>query len=366
MALDNLSRLISTAAGLPPTSGRGPGYCLAPGAGHQRSPQRRRPACQRAPRGGDRGARRVAASPARARWSGWSASRAAARRSPAGPRSGAARRLPDRPWLDLFDGPRPDRRFAARTWEAIHGSQVGAVFQDPAVVPEPVAHRRAPARRGAAGEDGHVPPSRPPARHRAFRRGGPASAGARVPPDPGRAVRRHAPAGHGRHRDLLRPRAAHSRRGDHGPGRDHPGRGPRPAAPSCATNGLAVLFVSHDLAVVAELCDRIVVFYAGRGGRVRARPRRSCERPRHPYTQALLEVASGRRLPPPRSSKSSRASRRPVGSGHAGCRFAGRCRFAIDPCRAGPIVRSRVGDQHEVRCVPGRRAATWYRRTVGR
>ncbi|HZC61190.1 MAG TPA: ATP-binding cassette domain-containing protein [Streptosporangiaceae bacterium] len=55
--------------------------------------------------------------------------------------------------------------------------------------------------------------------------------------------------------------------------------------------GLAVLFVSHDLAVISELCDRVVVFYAGE--MVESGPAEEIiERPRHPYTQALLQVAS--------------------------------------------------------------------------
>ena len=51
--------------------------------------------------------------------------------------------------------------------------------------------------------------------------------------------------------------------------------------------GLAVLFVSHDLAVVAELCDRVVVFYAGEV--VETGPTAEIlANPQHPYTQALL------------------------------------------------------------------------------
>ena len=52
-----------------------------------------------------------------------------------------------------------------------------------------------------------------------------------------------------------------------------------------------MLFVSHDLAVIRELCDRVVVFYAGEV--VETGPvEEIIERPRHPYTQALLRVAS--------------------------------------------------------------------------
>ncbi len=113
--------------------------------------------------------------------------------------------------------------------------------------------------------------------------------------------------------------------------------------------GLAVLFVSHDLAVVTQLCDRIAVFYAGEI--VESGPAREiAERPRHPYTQALLRVASvgdfQRRelevIPgqPPQ-----------VGADIAGCRFAARCPVAQAACREGAVAPVLVGDRHQVRCV---------------
>jgi oligopeptide/dipeptide ABC transporter ATP-binding protein len=113
--------------------------------------------------------------------------------------------------------------------------------------------------------------------------------------------------------------------------------------------GLAVLFVSHDLAVIRELCDRVVVFYAGEV--VESGPvREIIERPRHPYTRALLRVASvgdfQRRelevIPgqPPQ-----------VGARITGCRFAERCPAAVDACRAGDIALTQLGPAHEARCV---------------
>ena len=119
--------------------------------------------------------------------------------------------------------------------------------------------------------------------------------------------------------------------------------------------GLAVLFVSHDLAVISELCDRIVVFYAGEI--VESGPAEEIiERPRHPYTQALLRVASvgdfrRRELEviagqPPR-----------VGEDITGCRFAERCPVAVPACRAGPVRSVPVGDRHQARCVLAARAA---------
>jgi peptide/nickel transport system ATP-binding protein len=120
-----------------------------------------------------------------------------------------------------------------------------------------------------------------------------------------------------------------------------------------AERGLAVLFVSHDLAVVTQLCDRVVVFYAGEV--VESGPTEEIiERPRHPYTQALLRVASvgdfGRRQleviagqPPP------------VGAAISGCRFAARCPVATPEC-AAPVAPVPVGFDHQVRCIRARHA----------
>jgi peptide/nickel transport system ATP-binding protein len=119
--------------------------------------------------------------------------------------------------------------------------------------------------------------------------------------------------------------------------------------------GLAVLFVSHDLALVTELCDRVVVCYAGEV--VESGPvQEITERPRHPYTQGLLQVASvgdfrRRELrviagQPPR-----------VGADITGCRFAARCPAAIPACGTGSVSFVTVDYQHQVRCVRARDAA---------
>jgi len=118
--------------------------------------------------------------------------------------------------------------------------------------------------------------------------------------------------------------------------------------------GLAVLFVSHDLAVITQLCDRIVVFYAGEI--VESGPAGEItQRPRHPYTQALLRVASVgdfRR----RELEVIAGQPPPVGEHINGCRFAARCPVAVPECGAGPIRSVPVGDLHQVRCVHAARA----------
>jgi peptide/nickel transport system ATP-binding protein len=119
--------------------------------------------------------------------------------------------------------------------------------------------------------------------------------------------------------------------------------------------GLAVLFVSHDLAVVTQLCDRIVVFYAGEV--VESGPAQEIvERPRHPYTQALLRVASVGDF---RRRELQVIDGQPpqVGADIAGCRFAARCPVAIPACSDGPVRPVMVGDQHHARCVRAKDAA---------
>jgi peptide/nickel transport system ATP-binding protein len=113
--------------------------------------------------------------------------------------------------------------------------------------------------------------------------------------------------------------------------------------------GLAVLFVSHDLAVIRELCDRVVVFYAGEV--VESGPAEEIiERPRHPYTQALLRVASAGDFQR-RELEVIPGQPPQVGAQITGCRFAERCPGAVAACRADGIALTRLGPAHEARCV---------------
>jgi peptide/nickel transport system ATP-binding protein len=104
--------------------------------------------------------------------------------------------------------------------------------------------------------------------------------------------------------------------------------------------GMAILFITHDLAVVAETCDRILVMYAGsivEEGRVSD----VLAAPRHPYTQGLLRSIpkeGERRLHPIPGAVPSIADR------PAGCRFRPRCERAEDRCREEPQLVA-VGDR---------------------
>jgi len=111
---------------------------------------------------------------------------------------------------------------------------------------------------------------------------------------------------------------------------------------------MAILFITHDLGVVADICDRAAVMYAGE--LVETAPvAKLFATPTHPYTQGLL------RSRPQADSKSGRlptipGTVPPPGSWPTGCRFAPRCPFAIEPC----VERQHLTPQeatHLVRCV---------------
>ncbi len=113
-----------------------------------------------------------------------------------------------------------------------------------------------------------------------------------------------------------------------------------------AEMGLAVLFISHDLGVVAEMCDDVAVMYAGQ-----LVERSSADdvffRPRHPYTGALLEA-----IPRPNLTGGRLAAIPgmvpPAHDWPSGCRFHPRCAHAVDRCRdEAPEL---VGDGAAVRC----------------
>ncbi len=107
--------------------------------------------------------------------------------------------------------------------------------------------------------------------------------------------------------------------------------------------GLTVLLITHDLGVVAELCDRVAVMYAGTI--VETAPVAELfGNPRHPYTQGLLAA-----LPGTSDTLAPIPGRVPdLLNPPSGCRFHPRCPLAVDRCRAeAPELR---GDARQVAC----------------
>jgi oligopeptide transport system ATP-binding protein len=115
--------------------------------------------------------------------------------------------------------------------------------------------------------------------------------------------------------------------------------------------GMGVILVTHDLGVVAGLCDRVLVMYAGRI--VEEAPTEQLyANPQHPYTKALLHsvprldadvhetLYTIEGLPP-------RLDRGPFGA----CTFAPRCAYAREACRQGEPPLEEIGPGRRRRCV---------------
>ena len=112
-------------------------------------------------------------------------------------------------------------------------------------------------------------------------------------------------------------------------------------------HGFAILFVSHDLRLLFDVCDRIAVLYAGALVEEGPAPR-LLEAPRHPYTAALLRSVPS--LSGPRRALTGVGGSPPdLRALPAGCAFHPRCEHATAHCRAEAPPR-RVDVAHAVRC----------------
>jgi peptide/nickel transport system ATP-binding protein/oligopeptide transport system ATP-binding protein len=113
--------------------------------------------------------------------------------------------------------------------------------------------------------------------------------------------------------------------------------------------GMSVLLITHDLGVVAEVADRVVVMYTGRKveeGRVEE----VFEAPRHPYTRGLITVSrwesgAASAMPEIRGTVPSPFEMPP------GCSFAPRCDLAVDACRAGQPKRIEIAAARSAACI---------------
>jgi peptide/nickel transport system permease protein len=115
------------------------------------------------------------------------------------------------------------------------------------------------------------------------------------------------------------------------------------------TRRMAVLVVTHDWGVVADLCDRVVVMYAGQIVE-RSQVQSIFDTPLHPYTEALL--ASNPHLAPEAAALPMiPGTVPPPGSWPAGCRFSARCRYAVAACAELAVAIDAPYQAHETRCI---------------
>lgn len=113
--------------------------------------------------------------------------------------------------------------------------------------------------------------------------------------------------------------------------------------------GMAVILVTHDWGVVADVADRSIVMYAGEAIEY-GTAANLIDLPMHPYSQGLLRanpqlVADGERI------QTIEGTVPKPGSWPSGCRFADRCAFVTDACRARPVPLGVAPDGRLARCI---------------
>lgn len=126
--------------------------------------------------------------------------------------------------------------------------------------------------------------------------------------------------------------------------------------------GTAILLVSHDLGVIARMCDRIAVMYCGRIVEM-AQAQDLYSKPQHPYTRLLLQSVP---VPDPSHRPTKVAQSNdfvgPDASHQGGCRFRPRCGEAEAECaKTEPSLVRISQDRHHVACLPRQREAEHHR-----
>ena len=114
-------------------------------------------------------------------------------------------------------------------------------------------------------------------------------------------------------------------------------------------HGISFLFISHDLSVVAHVCDHVAVMYLG--NLVESAPTRSLfDRPRHPYTSALLSAIPSLDPDDDHEAEKLEGEIPSPTNPPPGCKFSTRCRFARAECKASAPELREVAPDHFVSC----------------
>lgn len=116
-----------------------------------------------------------------------------------------------------------------------------------------------------------------------------------------------------------------------------------------AQTGMAIIFITHDLGVVAELCDEVVVMYAGRAVE-RADIFELFDHPRHPYTHGLMASIPRLEDLPKSLLKTIKGQVPALHEMPAGCRFSNRCPHATEICVSTIPATEQLSDRHAVAC----------------
>jgi peptide/nickel transport system ATP-binding protein/oligopeptide transport system ATP-binding protein len=124
--------------------------------------------------------------------------------------------------------------------------------------------------------------------------------------------------------------------------------------------GMAIVWITHDLGVIAGIADRVMVMYGGQVVEM-ADVRTLFAQPRHPYTQALLETIPALRGAREARLKSIDGQPPILRAAPAACAFRNRCRMAIDRCGAENPARRSIAPGHDVACHRAEETAAFSR-----
>ncbi len=114
--------------------------------------------------------------------------------------------------------------------------------------------------------------------------------------------------------------------------------------------GMAIIWITHDLGVIAGIADRVLVMYAGQVVE-HAPVRELFSNPQHPYTKALLETIPTVRGKRPDKLRVIEGQPPILYAPPSTCSFSDRCRHAFDRCRHANPQQVEIGPGHGVACV---------------
>jgi len=115
------------------------------------------------------------------------------------------------------------------------------------------------------------------------------------------------------------------------------------------TEGVSILYITHDIASARYIADRLIVMYAGQiaeSGPIEE----VLANPKHPYTQLLLSAVPDPRAPLGVSAETDRGEPPKVIDPAPGCRFRWRCPLAVDICHTVTPVPRELAPDHEAAC----------------
>jgi oligopeptide/dipeptide ABC transporter ATP-binding protein len=112
---------------------------------------------------------------------------------------------------------------------------------------------------------------------------------------------------------------------------------------------MALVWITHDIGVVAEVADSVAVMY---GGRIveRGPVRTIFEHPSHPYTRALVQSPRHSRAAAPKAAFDAIPGSPPVGEFPSGCPFHPRCPVALPHCSSRMPDTTTVAAEHTAAC----------------